>query len=320
MTVRRAMIAVCLPWSCCAAGTGQSVTLPRRLPPGRYVISAVTDRQQRLTVKKRARPRLRTAMTQVLAAVVDAPDEAGRAKVRLTFRRLAYSFTTRGKTLAYDSADARAEPSRLQRLLEPLTKATVEAVINPNGHVGEVKGLDAVWDAHAKDNPGVDRWANQIKAEMGDDMIVRLLEQVPRLLPGEPVSAERAWQGEMRFRLPYVGERKRFFTLRLARLDRRSDPPVAVVSLDERFYERRTTVVNIPPTPLTVKSLQVKQSGELRLGVTSGVPIQLTLQRSSVLTMSGTDPAGGSRTVQLGHTYSSRVTIGPDTAAPAAEE
>lgn len=297
------------------AGFAQERRLPRRLAPGRYVLSTACVRHQALTVNQVARPAFITGTTLLLGMRVRAAEPQANALVEIAFREIARTITNRGKTLAYNSTAADPQPSRLGRLLAPLLEAKIHASLTPAGRVAEVRGLDAIWDAQALKNKDSDmaKWVNQIKAEMGNEMIGDLLDQIGRVLPAGPVRVGQSWLGQMKFRLPYVGEKKRSQKVVFRKIETRGGGAVAVLDLGETITDRTVSTVQVQPMPLTIQRMEVAQTGQLRIGLASVSPVDLVLKRHSTLTMSGNHPTQGPVAVQLRHTWSTRLTLRRET-------
>jgi hypothetical protein len=272
-------------------------------------------RRQVLTVNQVAKPALVAGKTLLLAVHVRAAEPQANALVEIAFRRIAHTITNRRKKLAYDSGAADPQPSRLGRLFEPLLKAKIYASLTPAGRVAQVRGLDAIWDAQALKSKDSDlaKWINQIKAEMGNEMIGDLLDQIGRVLPAGPVRVGQSWLGQMKFRLPYVGEKKRSQKVVFRKIETGGGSAVAVLDLGETFTDRTVSTVQVQPMPLTVQRMEVAQTGQLRIGLASVSPVNLVLNRVSTLTMSGNHPTQGPVAVQLKHTWSTRLILRRDT-------
>jgi len=299
----------------CAAppGLAQDITLPQRLPPGRYVLLAVTSHSQVLTRNGTRQPTLSGMRTLELALDVQPSEPGENATVALSFRRIAQTLGTRRRMLSYDSALAKTQPSRLQHLLSPLLKARMRLSLTPAGRVAQAEGLNAIWDAQALRDTRMGKWLNQTKAEMGDEMLGDLLDQVGRLLPDKPVRVGGSWKGQIRVRLPYVGEKKKEYDVVLERIEKKGKRSVAVLNLGKKFVDDTASIVQVEPGPLTGERVEVTQTGHLRVGLKSLWPVGLRRERTSTLTMSGTDPTAGAVALVLTHKGAATLVIRPDT-------
>ena len=312
MAARKAAIIPLLLACTAPCGRAQEITLPRRLAPGRYVFLATTTHSQVLTRNGVDQPWLVTTRTLELALDVRPAEPGANALVELSFRRIAQTLTTRSQTLRYDSAAPKPQPGRLQHLLAPLLKARLRVALNAAGRVARVEGLDAVWDARALKDPPMAKWLNQIKAEMGDEMLGDLLDQVGRPLPDKPVRVGDSWKGALRFRLPYVGEKKDTHKVVLKGIERKTGRAVAVLDLGDTYNEPAPSIVQVEPIPLTVQRVQVTQTGELRVGLTALWPVDLKVLRVSTLTMSGNDPTRGAVALVLKHRCATALSLRPE--------
>jgi len=314
--IRRGVAIVVLVVACWgAAGVAQELTLARRLPAGRYVLTADTARYQVLTVNNVPKPPLGTKTKLTLAMHVHAAGPQDNALLELSFRTIAHSIRTRNKKVSYDSTAGGSPASRLGELLGPLLKAKVRLLLTPAGRVAAIKGLDAVWDARALKDPDLAKWVNQLKAEMGNEMVGDLVDQIGRVLPGRPVQVGGSWDGELRFRLPYVGERKQTQKVVLKTTAKQGQKLFAILDLRQTSNEPTASVVQVEPMPLTVRRVQMTQTGALHAALTTVWPVYLKLKRDSILTMSGNHPTQGRVAVQLKHALTMTLTIRPDTQA-----
>jgi len=295
-----------------AAGAQQKVILRQQFPPGRYVLDVTGKLTQHLAVNKAQTPDLEISRRLVLGMEVLPPDAQGITRVDLSFRRIVYKVSSRGRSVAYDSAEKPAQLGRLWQLLSPLAKAQVSVAIGADGSVAEVRGLDELWDAWSRKDPAVEKWLKQTKAEMGDAMIRELFEQVPAWLKADAVAQGQSWKAKTTVRLPYVRERECVQRVTFKAISGKEGKQVAELELVGKSTDTTTADARADQMPLTVRKSYVVQRGQVHLQIKTGLPLSFSFDRSSTLTMTGNDPRKGAVTVVFSQNRTRTVTIRPD--------
>ena len=312
MTARRITCAlVLLAWAR-PAGAQQKIILRQQFPPGRYVLDVKGKLKQSVKVNKARSRGVEISRRLLLDMRVLPADGQGVTRMELSFRRIVYKVVSRGRSMAYDSAEDPPQLGRLGQLLGPLAEAKVSVAIGADGSVAEVRGLDEVWDARSRKDPDVQTWLKQTKAEMGDAMIRELFEQVPAFLPDGAVARGQSWKTKTSFTMPYVGKRECDQRVTLKTVGAEEGRQVAHLDLAGKTTDAGVTDARADEMPLTLRKSRVAQRGQVSLEVKTHLPLSFSIDRDCVLEMTGKDPRKGAFTVVFSRSRSRIVTLRPD--------
>ncbi len=297
-----------------AAAAAEKVTFKRVYPPGRYEITATTKMQQVVTMQGNELPAQTTTSMMVVEAAVSKPDAKGNTTMTLTYTRIRQTTTTPMGDLVYDSAGKPEEQDpHLGMGIAPMMKAKLTVIVDRDGKPVKLTGLDEIWDEMAKRNPQMKPLVEQMKKQVGDQMVNSLLGTQTNVIPDKPLGVGEKWSSESEVAVPIVGTLKMRTTTHLVDVSSRGGRQVATLKLDGDLESQKEGKFEMGPVQMVFTSMKFKQTGTMLYDVPLGLTTSISLTQTGKMSGSVTLPSGETMPYASDQTVEMKTTVAPKT-------
>jgi hypothetical protein len=316
MTTRRA--AVLWVWLGVAAGAlaqeagGEKIVFKRLYSPGKYLMTQTMTMNQTVATGQMQQEQ-QIAQTVVVGMDVAQPDKDGNVKMVITFRQIKSKTTAGAQTITFDSdlpADKQTSP--LAKVFGPMLKLKIEVELGPDGKVRKLTGFEKMWDEIAKSDPAMAPMMGELKKQFGDQMARDLVTKSFEMLPTKAVGAGDSWKTDMPLNVPFLGEIKAGYDCKVAAIEKTRDGKVVVVDMTGSLVKDTPTPTTMGQAVLTTKKVVMKQSGQMRINVDTGVPVAQTLRQQGEMLMSMQGPDGTAMDMEIKQDMQMQATVKPD--------
>ncbi len=321
MKAARIACAVLLP-ACVSAGAfagaartrpaGEKVLLKRRHPPGRYVLTQVSDIEQTMAIDGEKRPKQHLSQTLVVLMAVDKPDEAGVVKMALTYRRFEQTMRTgrRVSTFASDAPPKKPD-SPIAAAIRKLMKTRIVVEVGPGGKVRSVSGLGEMWTALGKTGPRGEVLARQLRKQLGDRMIKGLIEKQWEMIPARGVSVGETWRHDARLEVPFAGQVECRQQCSLKAVEAAPGGRIAIIEYAGKIRSDKEVTTAFGAIELTVDSVDMDRRGTVQFNVDTGMVAGASVHQTGTMVMSGKERDDTETEVRLDQEVKSKVTVRP---------
>ena len=280
-----AAVALCLA-TLAAPASGQKVTFKMWRTPGRYEVTMDMKTDQTIMAQGMAQPAQKIAQLMVMVIDVAKPGPSGDRQVTMTFHRIRQSMEMGAMKMVFDSADKPENQNPMMgKMFAPMLKAKFVITVGPEGKVKKVQGLDELWGGMVKQNPAMAGMAKQMKQQFGDSMIKGLMGQGMQGLPDKPVAVGETWKPTTKLSMPFVGQADMRQVCTLKSLMRTPTGQVAVIDYTGTVQSADGAPTTMGPMTMTIKKLNLKQSGTMRFNTTTGMFETQTIKQTAEISM-----------------------------------
>ncbi len=284
-----------------AEESDEKVSLRMIPEAGSYVMAMRTESSQVMSSPAMPAPqRGGERMTMTMRMDVSEPNEEGERTMAVTFARIENVMRQGNRVVArFDSNDPPDEQDPgMAKGFRPLLGAELVFTLDADGEVTEVDGVDALWEAYAKEFEGMpmaDEVMKQIKQAFGDEALAKMVRPGQQVIPKEPVGEGHTWKLEQQLPVPFVGKMTVRTTNRLESIENREGRKVATINVQGDFSadepEKEEGVMG-----LNVESAEGDQTGTYVMDLDSGLVLEMDMSQDLTLKATMTDPRTGEET------------------------
>jgi hypothetical protein len=288
------------------------VTIKPLFQPGKYVqvLSVTSDVES--TAESTKQPPQHLEQTMEVAVDISKPDASGQRTMRMKYRRI--KMTSAGISFDSDKADEEQNPM-MAGFVRPLLKADIVIKIDSSGRIDSAEGMDRVWDDMAKSNPDTAEMTKAMKKSMGDAYLKSMLEVEYMQYPDKPVAVGDQWQPVIETEVPFLGPIKVTQKCQLQKIEATPAGKVATFTASSEMVSNKPTTSQMGPATMTVKSVNMKQEGDVRFNIDIGLAERRVMTQTGGLDVAVTSPDGETVPVSMTFKMKMESTMAVDTGA-----
>jgi len=246
-------------------------TLKLKYPPGTYVTTMKMDMDASTTLDDQDMPGQKSSMTMVMEMTYGKPDADGKQEIAIKYTKVKQSTTAGGKEMAYDSeGPADKQDSNLAGMFKPMLDAKIVAVLDAQGKVESVKGLDSMFDDMAKSNPASAGMTGEMKKSMGDESIKQMFDMPRKLLPDKPVSEGDKYDAKVDITVPFLGKLAIAYEGKIESIK----DNVATISLTGKGGNDKPTTTQMGPAKMDINKMKIDQTMQQKFDIKKGMATQ----------------------------------------------
>jgi hypothetical protein len=249
------------------------------------------------------------------AMTISEPDKDGVKKASCTYGRITQDMTAGPVNMRYDSDDANTASSPMGAAMKGLVGAKITYEILPDGNVRNVKGMDEIWDAMAKENPAMAATAEQMKKEFGTDQIQSLMmANSAGYLPKDPVAVGSVWRSSVSIKAPVIGAMVMDANCSLASVKDKT----ATIDFDQKGKIDKPTDTKVGANNMTVQKMDMTQKGRLTFDLARSMIAGVSMKGDVSMDMTMDGPGGQKASISTKQDTQTDITFMPTAAsAPA---
>jgi len=279
---------------------GPKVVFKNWRKAGTYEMIAFTELSQDVVINDQALSRQRMDQTMVAHLKVSRPDSHGNRTVELTYKRFKQSAKFGPATWEFDSAEPQlGQDPMMARLFKHLLEARITIVLNPEGKVKAVRGLERLLDGLTGDDPKAAQITAAIKKQLGEESIKQMMGQTSMFMPAGGVCVGESWTKQSRMNLPFVGQMTVNRHFKLKSVESTPAGKIAKIDYKAAMSSLGGKVTRFGKTTMTFEKLEFKQAGQIEYNLNLGIPVRSRVRQSGTMRMSGLDPHGRPNKVNI---------------------
>jgi hypothetical protein len=254
----------------------EKITLQQKYVPGKYELKQVMTSQAETTIRGQMVP-TDMSMTMVMEIVVQAPDDKGLTKVQMGFRQVKQKVSQSGKAMMeYDSENPGIgdQSEALGRMYKPLLAAKIAFQVTKEGKIQNFSGLEEIWDNMAKEDPNLAEVAEEMKKQINNSMVEKMMSQASKSFPDKPVGVGDTWKVETKMTVPMVGEMVVNQDCKLKDVEKSGSTRLAVVEIEAKAKADKPVENKTRRGTMTVEKMQTAQKGTMKVDVDKGIAVQ----------------------------------------------
>lgn len=308
----------------------EKIMLKQKYPPGTYVMTMTTDMKQEVPMGPRGAMQQDIKMLMVMELVAEPPGDDKSQKLHMTYKRIKMSMTGMA-AMSYDSASTQEQPNPMfGSMFKGLIDAQIDVTLGPDGKVTDVAGMDKIWDAIVKANPGAAPMLDQVKKQFGKDMFSQMFSGMDAMLPTGPIVRGHTWATQKKQNLPMIGAVDLKQTFKLKEIRKTPAGRVAIIDFTGKMTtDESKPIAENPAMPVKFGKIQIDQTGTMKLNAETGMMTDVTMNQNMHMEMViPTGPEGQEMNMAIKQQGTVNMTVTPGkykpptpmpTTAPAAE-
>ncbi|MCD6303761.1 MAG: hypothetical protein J7M21_02225, partial [Planctomycetes bacterium] len=279
---------------------GPKVVFKNWRKAGTYEMTTSSELSQDVVINGRALPRQRMDQTIVAHLKVSRPDSQGNRTIELTYKRFKQSAGFGPTTREFDSADPQlGQDPMTARLFKHLLKARITVVLDPEGKVKAVRGLEKLLDGLTGNDPKAAQIMAVLKKQFEEESIKQLVGQTSVFMPAGGVCVGESWTKQSRMNLPFVGQMTVNRHFKLKSVESTPAGKIAKIDYKAAMSSPGGKVTRFGKTTMTFEKLEFKQAGQIEYNLNIGIPVRSRVRQSGTMQMSGLGPDGQSNKVNI---------------------
>lgn len=276
------------------AAAQDKVSLKWKYTPGVYVMTIVQDTQNIVSMGENS-PKIpsKQKMTMAIEMEIEKPSDQNQT-IYLTYKRIQMEASSPMTKAAYDSAAPDAGGSMLAGPLGGLIDQRLTFVLDANGEVKEVKGIDEMWDKIVKSDPRMAGMGEAMKKQFGEGMFKQMFTQQQMMLPDNAVGKGDTWTKTNDIMLPMVGAVTMTQDCAIKDLQKSGQGSLATITSEGKIKgkEAETKAVDFGSMKLSVENIDLATQGTNQFDSTLGMFTSGDGVVKGSMTMSTTPQAG----------------------------
>lgn len=271
----------------CQQPNGGRIELKVKYPPGTYQTTMAMDSTTAMTMADLGQePRLVSmSMLMEMRMVYGRPGADGRQEVTMTYTRIRQSTQAGGREMLYDSNNPEEQSSPLAPMYKPMLGAQFVAVIDADGKLVSLKGVDELFEKMAKENPAIAPLMNQFKKSLN---MRELFDLGSKFLPAQPVAIGETFEKQADLPVPMFGTLAITYHGRLLSVQKTPAGRIAIIDFSGKAVKApaasqpaasspAASEPGEPTSPFEQARLTLNQTGQQIFNVDKGMVQEATM-------------------------------------------
>lgn len=268
------------------SGKPPRIAIKQAYRPGTFAIVMKSDVDQTIQISGRTQ-QTKTAQEMHAKMVVAKPDAKGITTVTITYTRMKVS---NPPMVNVDTADPDSlKNSPVGSIYAGLLQAKIVMTVDKDGKVVKVTGLEEMWDNMARTEPRLAPVLNNIKKQMGNQMVKDLVGSGKDMLPAKPVGPGAIWHTKATRTVPLVGAAQTDVECELVGVKGTTAQIHYVGTLKSAGGK---AVEMGPGVTMTISNMDLTMDGQMQVHPVTGLVRKNTVKQKGTIQMSLKPPNG----------------------------
>ena len=282
-------VALALTHPVLAADEKDKVSLVQKWQPDTtYVLTIQNQMTNRATIDGEAKPEQKIDMQMGMEIAVGKKQANGEMPATIRYTFMKQKVTAGENVIAYDSqAPAQDQNQEMAKAIKPLLDAKLSATIGTDGKFKDLKGLTALWDKMAEEDPQAAGMAAAMKQSLNDEAITKMINQQASILPQKPVGVGDSYEGKYTMQVPLLGEMNIEYQGKVKDIQKKDGDTIITLDCTSSLVKKEPTSVPANVGFERINSVNIEQKGQMKFSLLHGQFMEMDTQQTMNMSLVG---------------------------------